>query len=90
MDGEYGNDYIIITDDDGNEFELEHLETTEIDGKTYIAFLPADMSEDDEDYGLVILKVIVENSEEILTTVDDEDELKAAFERFVELLTAED
>jgi len=87
MGGEFGNDFITVTDDDGNELELEHLDTAEIDGELYMAFLPADMDEDDEEYGVVILKVIVEDNEEILTTVDDEDVLNAVYEHFIERLS---
>ena len=87
MSGEYGNDYVILSDDEGNEFELEHLDTTEIDGKLYMAFLPADMEEDDEDFGMVILKVVVVNDEEILSTVDDELELNNVYARFIERLS---
>lgn len=90
MSGEYGNDFITITDDDGNEYELEHLDTAEINGGLYMAFLPADMDEDDEEFGMVVLKVVVENNEEILITVDDEDELEAAYEVFVERLINDD
>ena len=86
MSEEYGNDFVTITDDDGNEFELEHLDTLEINGGLYMAFLPADMDEDDEDFGMVILKVIVENDEEVFVTVDDESELEAVYEAFIERL----
>lgn len=41
MSEEYGADFITITDEDGNEFELEHLETIEYNGQTYMAFFPA-------------------------------------------------
>ena len=84
MSDEFGNDFVTITDDDGNEFELEHLDTAEINGGLYMAFLPADMEEDDDDYGIVILKVIVEDDEELFVTVDDENELEAVFDVFVE------
>jgi uncharacterized protein YrzB (UPF0473 family) len=87
MGDEYGSDYITVTDDEGNEFELEHLGTAEIDGEHYMAFLPADIDEDDEDFGIVILKVTVEDDEEILTTVDDEDLLNTVYARFIELLS---
>jgi len=76
-----------VTDGDGNEFELEHLDTAELDGNLYMAFLPADMDEDDEDYGIVVLKVLVEGDEEILTTVDDETELNAVFTHFIQRLS---
>jgi hypothetical protein len=32
MSEEFGSDFITITDDDGNQYELEHLDTLEIDG----------------------------------------------------------
>jgi len=84
MSEEYGSDYISVTDDDGNSFELEHLDTMELDGQTYMAFLPADMNEEDEDYGIILLKTIEENGEEILATIDDEDELERVHGAFVE------
>ena len=86
MDGDFGNDFITITDDDGNEFELEHLDTGEIGGSLYMAFLPADIDEDDDDFGIVILKVAVEGDEEVFISVDDEDELNRAYDFFMERL----
>jgi len=87
MSDAFGNDFITVTDDEGNEFELEHLDTAEIDGDCYMAFLPAEMDENDEDYGLVILKVIVEDNEEILVTIDDEDVLNAVYANFIKRLS---
>jgi len=84
---EYGNDFITISDEDGTEFELEHLDTVEQGGRVYMAFLPADMDEDDEDYGLIILKATYKDGEEVLTTLDDDDELESVFECFVERLS---
>ena len=42
--------------------------------------------EDSEDYGLVILKSVMENGEEMLVTIDDEQELETVYDRFVEQL----
>jgi uncharacterized protein YrzB (UPF0473 family) len=84
---DFGNDYITITDDEGNEFEMEHLDTLEMNGVIYMAFLPADMDEDDEDFGLIVLKVIEKDDEELLTTLDNDDELGIVYERFIERLT---
>lgn len=86
MSEEFGSDIVTIVDDDGNEFVLEFLHTLEYKGEFYIAFLPTDMDEDDEDYGLIILKVIKENGEEILGSVDDNDELEAVYEEFAKVL----
>jgi len=91
MSGEFGNDFVTISDDEGNDFVLEHLDTIEIDDTFYMAFLPTDIDEDDEDYGLVILKVIEDEDEEILVSIDDDDELlQSVYERFIERLLDED
>ena len=47
MSEEFGSDFITIVDDDGQEFELEVLDTMDYNGKTYTAFLPTNMDEDD-------------------------------------------
>jgi uncharacterized protein YrzB (UPF0473 family) len=83
---EYGSDYITIVDENGSEFELEHLDTIEFEGETYMAFLPADMDENDEDYGIIILKTILENGEELLSSVDDENELDRVYDHFMQIL----
>ena len=90
MDGSFGNDFVTISDDDGNQFELEHLDTIDIGGVYYMAFLPADMDENDENYGLIILKKVISGGEEILTTLDDDEETAVVFERFVELFSDSD
>ncbi len=86
MSEEYGNDFITLTDEDGNEIELEHLDTVEYNGQTYMAFLPAEMSLEDA-YELFILKVELEDDgEEVLVSLDDEDEEAEMFQIFSERL----
>ena len=85
MSEEYGSDFITVTDDDGNSFELEHLDTLELDGETYMAFLPADMDEDNEDYGIVLLKTVEEDGEEMFVTIDDPEELERVHNKFMEV-----
>lgn len=96
MSEEYGSDFITITDEDGNEFELEHLDTIEFQGQTYMAFFPAvdaDKAGDadlDEEYGLIILKVVEEDGEEQLSTLDSDEELDAVYQQFMETLFADE
>ncbi|HIU43934.1 MAG TPA: DUF1292 domain-containing protein [Candidatus Ventrousia excrementavium] len=85
MSEEYGNDYVTLTDENGNELELEHLDTLEYNGNTYFAFIPAEMQLE-ESYELIIMKSEEENGEEILVTLDDEDELDEMFQIFSERL----
>ena len=37
MSDEYGGNFVSLTDEDGNEVELEHLETIEGEGGGYMA-----------------------------------------------------
>ena len=41
MSEEFGPDFITVTDEDGNEFELELVDTLEHNGITYYALFPA-------------------------------------------------
>lgn len=93
MSEDFGANFITLTDDEGNEFVLEYVDALEKDGVTYMAFFPAvedEADEESEDYGLVILKSVVENGEELLATVDDEAELDAVYELFIEQILAEE
>lgn len=95
MSEEFGPDFISVTDEDGNEFELELVDSLEYKGVTYYAMFPAveedeetgepvDVDADDEEYGLVIMKVIEENGEEILSTPDSDEELDTIYNLFME------
>ncbi|MBE6949322.1 MAG: DUF1292 domain-containing protein [Ruminococcaceae bacterium] len=89
MSEEYGSDFITITDDEGNAYQLEHLDTLEIDGVYYLAFLPADIDEDDERFGFIIMKQEEENGESYLVVPPDE-EADFAYQRFMERLFADE
>lgn len=94
MSEEYGANFITVTDDDGNEFELEHLDTIEYNGQTYLAFFPAEHegeeAQNEEELGLVILKTVLENGEEILSTLDSDEEIDAVYNEFMKGLFSED
>ena len=90
MDEEFGASYINITDDEGNEFELEHLDTIEFEGSEYMVFVPADMSEDDPDYGLIILRVVEVDGEEQFESIDDDGEKQRVYEYYMELVFSEE
>ena len=90
MNEEFGPNFITVTDEDGNDIELELLDVLEHKGQTYMAFFPAvpeeEADEESEDYGMVILKSIHENGEELLSTLDSEEELTEVYDLFMELL----
>lgn len=74
----YGSDFITISDEDGQEFELEVLTELEYNGFTYLAVIPAGLEEEEADeFGVAILKSVEEDGEPILCAVEDEQELEA-------------
>ena len=87
MSEDFGPNFITLTDEDGNEFELEYIDALELDGQTYMAFFPA-VEEDaaEEDLGLVILKSIMVDGEEQLSTLDSDEELNRVYDLFMEQL----
>ena len=96
MSEEFGPNFITVTDEDGNDIELELLDVLEHNWKTYMAFFPAvpeeagESAEDSDDYGMVILKSITENGEELLSTLDSEEELTEVYDLFMEMLFADE
>ena len=90
MSEEYGANFITVTADDGNEFELEVLDEFELDGQSYLAALPADMDEDDPDFGIVLLKIIEENGEELFGSIDDDDELDKVYDYYMQEVFADE
>jgi len=85
MDDGYGSDFITITDDNGNEFELELLDAFEYGGTTYHAFVEAGHSQD-EDLEIIILKSVEQDGEELLSTPDTDEELTGAYDHFMQRL----
>ena len=90
MSEEYGNDFVTLIDEDCNEVEFEHIDTVEYEGVTYLAFIPAELSVE-EDAEVVIMQVVTdENGEELLEGVEDDDIADAVFNIVMERAEAED
>ena len=81
MSEEYGNDIISLMDEEGNETEYEMIDAVELDGQTYVAMMGS--------YQVVILKMVEEDGEEILLTINDEAEFDAVWQAFEDRLSDE-
>lgn len=90
MSEAFGSDYLTIEDEEGNEFELEILNEFELYGQDYLAALPADMDEDDPDFGIILLKIMEENGEELFGSIDDDDELDKVYNYYMEEIFADE
>lgn len=95
MNDEFGPDFVTLTDDEGNDIELEYVDALEHNGTTYMAFFPvveedSEDEENEEEYGLVILKSQMENGEEFLVTIDDEEEIDKVYDLFMEQILSDE
>ena len=90
MSEAFGNDFLTIEDEDGSVFELEVLGTFECGDQEYLAALPADMDENDPEFGIVLLRIEEEDGEEIYASIDDDDELDKVYQTYMEILENED
>ena len=95
MNDEFGPNFVTLTDDEGNDIELEYFDALEHNGTTYMAFFPvveedSEDEENEEEYGLVILKSQMENGEEFLVTIDDEEEIDRVYDLFMEQILSDE
>ena len=95
MNDEFGPNFVTLTDDEGNDIELEYVDALEHNGTTYMAFFPvveedSEDEENEEQYGLVILKSQMENGEEFLVTIDDEEEIDKVYDLFMEQILSDE
>ena len=85
MSDRYGSDFMTIVDEDGEEYELEVLSTTEYNGASYLAVIPAG-SEENESPEVSILKSVEEDGEPILCAIEDEEELQTVYDLIMDQL----
>ena len=90
MADQYGSDFITIVDEDGVEYELEVLTTLEWNGSSYMAVIPAGENKDEFELEVSILKSVEEDSESILTAIEDEAELQAVYDLIMDSLYEEE
>lgn len=75
-----------LIDENGNKRNFELIDAAEIKGEQYFAMVPAIEDEDylNTDCELVILKSIEDDGEEILASIDDDDEFEKVFDFFMQ------
>ena len=91
----FGQIFVSLSDDVGYDFELDFVDALEHNGTTYMAFFPvveedSEDEENEEEYGLVILKSQMENGEEFLVTIDDEEEIDKVYDLFMEQILSDE
>lgn len=83
---EYTPELFELIDSDGNKKNFELIDAAELKGEQYYAMVPAIEDEDflNADCDIVILKTIYEDGEEILASIDDDEEFMEVSEFFLQ------
>lgn len=90
MDMEREN-IVELVDEDGQEIAFEHLMTLEHEGRAYICLVPVEPMDDVEEDELVIMRIETdEEGNDFYATIDDEAELDAVFEKYLEIAEADE
>lgn len=71
-------DRVTLTDEEGVEREFDIIGTLQMDGNDYFALAPAEGDEDE----YIVLKAVIEDGEEVLITIDDDDEFDKVADAF--------
>ncbi len=82
---EYTPELFELIDSDGNKKNFELVDAAELNGEQYYAMIPAIEDEDflNADCDIVILKSVYEDDEEILASIDDDEEFMEVSEFFL-------
>lgn len=83
--------YIVnLSDDEGNDFNLEVVGEVEYNEDSFVVFLPADLDENDPDYGYVILRSVEDGDGLDFESVDSDELLEKVYAIFLESLESDE
>lgn len=86
---EYNPDIYTLVDEEGVEQTFELLDVMELEGERYFALVPYYESTDellDDDGDLIVLKSQMDGDEELMVSIDDEEEFQRVGNIFLEKL----
>ena len=86
MEEIFDGDIYTLTDETGKESEFELIGSCEFEGKTYLALIPVE--EGSEEYVILRLEAD-EKGEEMLVTIDDDEEFDDVADYFDDLFSEE-
>ena len=82
-------DLLVLADEDGKEYTCEIIAELEHDGGQYVALIPYDEEDVEDDGELNILRVYEEDGERYYDVIDDEEEYIQVSEKLSQLLSEE-
>lgn len=85
------DDVIILTDDEGQEYEFQLIDVIEVDELRYAVLFPLNEDESSEDEALIMrLETDEETGEDLLVDIEDDEEWEKVVAEWERLLEEED
>lgn len=85
MDEILEGEFYTLTDEDGNENQFELIASCEMNGNVYLALVPVDEDQEELEEYVILKRELDSEGEEILVTIDDDEE----FDRVADLFDEE-
>ena len=85
----FESEFYTLTDEEGTEIEFEVIGKCEYKGVEYFAMIPAELDTDAAECEYVILKKVIENGEDMLVTLDDDNEFDDVADIFDDMFTSD-
>ena len=74
MNDERREEVIVLTDEEGNEYEFEVVQVLEVEGKKYAVLFPLNDENIDEDEAIIMRIETGEDGEDIIVDIEDDTE----------------
>lgn len=87
--GEELMDIYTLTDEEGNEAQFELLGELELDENKYIGLIPLENGDDEGDEYVIFKCTADENGEDLLETIEDDDEFERVADAFEDRFLSE-
>ena len=81
--------YIYLSDEEGKNLQLEHLDTFEFEDNEYFICLPTDIDPTDPNYGLLILRQEMGEDGELYLDIPSDEESERVYNAYDEKLYEE-
>ncbi len=65
---------IVLTDEDGDEYEFTVIDVLDVDDKEYLVLLPPEGEDAEVDEAVILRLEVDENGEEVLYDIEDDEE----------------
>jgi uncharacterized protein YrzB (UPF0473 family) len=84
------DEVVVLTDDEGNEFEFQIIDVLEVEGNRYAVLFPLDDEDADDDEALIMRLETDEDGDDVLVDIEDDQEWEKVVAEWESMLDDEE